>query len=109
MGKGEKPILSIRIDARLLERIDQLAELGNVSRAEVVERCLYNGLPRDEEMVQLLESTVRGPIVQLLSHPVLMEALGKVLGEELDPTALKMRDSAIKRRRAGGRAKPATE
>ena len=39
MGKGEKPILSVRIDADLLEAVDAMAEKADCGRAEIVERC----------------------------------------------------------------------
>lgn len=111
MSKGEKPILSVRVSADVLERVDRLAELAGVGRAEVVERCLWLGVANQEEFVKLLQSPVRGPLEQFLTHPWLLRKVYQLLGEELetDPTSMKLREQAVKRRKGKGKAKPATE
>lgn len=107
MSKGEKPILSVRIDADLLERVDRLAAEADVGRAEIVERCLRLGLGNQEELVEWLKTPVQGHITQLLTHPLLLTALKTFVGE-LDETSLKIREGAIKSRKKG-KARPATE
>jgi hypothetical protein len=92
VGKGEKPILSVRIDQELLDRVDELAVLADVGRAEVVERCLWIGVVNQEELVSNLRSPLAGSVVRLLSHPAILKAVGIVLRDSdwADPTTVKL-------------------
>ena len=110
MPKGEKPILSVRIDAELLERVDEIAELAHVGRAEVVERCLWIGVVDQEELVSWLKNPVVGPLVRLLSHRFFLKAVGLVLrnADWADKTSVGIVDGVKKNRKGSSmRAKEA--
>ncbi|MGD0140729.1 MAG: ribbon-helix-helix domain-containing protein [Tepidisphaeraceae bacterium] len=109
MGKGEKPILSVRIDAELLKDVDALAEEAGVGRAEIVERCLWLGLSADMGLASWLKGKVSGPVLQIMTHPVVLKALLSLTGDKVDPTVLKVRQGAIDKRRGHGKAKLAVE
>jgi predicted transcriptional regulator len=109
MSKGEKPILSVRIDAELLKRLDALAEEADVGRAEVVERCLTLGLADQEQLVAWLKSPIAGPVVQLISHPAIIRTLLKMIGDDVDETSVKLRANVLKRKRRGQQGRPAAE
>jgi hypothetical protein len=110
MAKGEKPILSIRIDAGILRRVDELAARADVGRAEVVERCLSIGLFDQESLVEWLKNPVVGAVFNLLRYPVVVKALGKVLKDEdwADPTSVALIEADLKHRRSK-RYKPVVE
>jgi hypothetical protein len=110
MSKGEKPILSVRIDADLLKRVDKLAEEADVGRAEVVERCLALGIVNQEELVQWLKSPVKGPVAQLMSHPAILGFFLSLAGEQYDEITQKLRAGVIRKKKEAARArKPALE
>jgi Ribbon-helix-helix protein, copG family len=108
MGKGEKPILSVRIDRELLEAVDALADEAGVGRAEVVERCLSMGVADHENLVKWLKTPIVGVAVRLLTHPEMMKAIFQFFGGDYDPTSLKVRNAAIANRKRP-KLKPATE
>jgi hypothetical protein len=107
MAKGEKPILSVRIDGDILKRVDALAQLAEVGRAEIVERCLTLGLANQETLVEWVDSPIKGAVGQLLTYPTIAKAILKFLGDEVDETSMKIRQGAVKKRR--GKAKPALQ
>lgn len=110
MAKGEKPILSVRVHAELLETLDAAAEEAGCGRAEIVERCLWNGLLADQQLRRWLQGRLSGPLLQLITHPKVLKAALAVIGDEVDSTVLKVRKGAIQKRRAGvAKAKPAIE
>jgi len=109
VAKGEKPILSVRIDADLLKDVDALAEKAGVGRAEIVERCLSLGLAQDSQLASWLEGKISGPFFEFMTQPRVLKAVLRLIGDEVDPTVLKVRQGAIEKRRGTGKAKPAVE
>lgn len=99
MSKGEKPILSVRIDADLLKRLDQMAADADVGRAEIVERCLSIGLYDQESFVAWLKGSVSGPVLQLITHPTVLKALMPLFRGEADPVSMKVRAGVLRNRR----------
>jgi len=106
-----KGVLSVRINAALLDRIDQLCERTGVGRAEITERCLEIGLADEEEFVRSLESPVVGAAMHLLSYPKVLKALLTMIGEEPHPTQVQIRNNIAekKRVRSAAHGKPATK
>jgi len=100
MTRENKPVMSVRIDADLLRRIDALVEATGVGRADIVERCLYLGLANQEEFVRSLRHPLTGELAHLLTYPGVMRVLAKALGSELDPIALRVRDGVAAKRRS---------
>ena len=102
MAKGEKPVLAVRVDQGLLDRLDALAEVAEVGRAEIVERCLELGLMNSEDFVEWLRSPVKGPLVRLLTLPVLLPLVAKLFADvEVSETAMKLRAGALRKRGKG--------
>lgn len=105
-SEKQKPVLSVRVEPDLLRRVDELTELAGVTRAEIVERCLSLGLANQEELVEWIKAPVKGPLVQLLTHPAILNAMGKLFNEVADDTTQKLRAGAVSKRK-GLQAKPA--
>jgi metal-responsive CopG/Arc/MetJ family transcriptional regulator len=108
MSKGEKPILSVRIDQKVMDRLDMLCERAGVGRAEMVERCLSVGIIDQEEFVSWLESSVQGPMLNILLHPKVLASIFSITGHTVDETQMKVKKHVTERRKAGGKGKPAT-
>lgn len=105
-----KPVLSVRIDQSVIDRLTKLEEETGVPRAEIVERALTVGMDDQEGLVRWLQSSVSGPVVSLMMHPTVLKALISVTGggRVVDETGQKMRKGVrAKSRRASG--KPAVE
>lgn len=84
----------------MLDRLDLLCERTGLGRAELVERCLTVGLTDEEELVAMLESPLKGPLLRLLLSPgVLKQVFGMPEGQ-IDPTQQKVRGNVSRRRRA---------
>jgi hypothetical protein len=108
MAKGEKPILSVRVEQELLDALEKMAEKSGASRSELVERYVGHGLELDFAVMGLWKSRLTGPVLQVLTHPKVMKAILSLTGDEPDPALEKIRDSAIDERR-GKKAKLASE
>jgi hypothetical protein len=102
MSKGEKPILSVRIDQQLMERIDALCDRTGVGRADIVERCVMVGLADEEQFVQWLESPVKGELINWLTHPQFVKLIIKLVGGgfEVDETQQRVKENLRSRARA---------
>src|SRR5262245_10772889 len=94
-NEKHKPVLSVRVDQKLLEWLDHMCERTGVGRADVVERCLSVGLAYEEQMVQWLEAPIHGPTAILLSFPGLARALVKLTGGEVDEVEMKIRENVL--------------
>jgi hypothetical protein len=104
MAIGQKPILSARVSQDLLDRLEKLAELAEVGRAAIVERCLELGLMESEEFVDWLKAPIKGPLVRLLTLPILAPLIAKCFSDmEVDATSMAIRRGAL-RKSAKGRA-----
>lgn len=108
MAKGEKPILSARISQEAMDGIDDLAELAGVTRTEIVERCLLIGIANQEELVAMFRHPLKAPIVNLLSVPIVMKTLAKLLGGEIDRTSEEL-IKGTKSRNSLRKSKPTTQ
>jgi hypothetical protein len=107
--ENRKPILSVRIDGELLARIDALCERTGVGRAEIVERCIVVGLDDEEEFVKWLESPIKGPVMNALLHPKVLNMLFKLVpGYGVDETQQKVRKNVREKRKGGPKGSPAT-
>ena len=103
-----KPVLSVRIDQKVMDRLVDLEERTGVGRADIVERCLTVGMENEEEFVKWLESPVQGPLVHLLTHPkVLAVLMTTFFGPkmEIDQVQQKVR-AGVREKKKGGKAKP---
>jgi hypothetical protein len=107
----QKPVLSVRIDQVLMDRLMALEDRTGVGRAEIIERCLLIGMEDEKEFVKWLESPIQGPLVQLLTHPkVLKILLSSVFGPkmEIDQVQQKVTRNVREKRKSGKlNAKPA--
>lgn len=54
-----KQVLSVRIDRNLLRQLDAVARAVGCGRADVVEKCLINGVIPRREFFLLMSSAVR--------------------------------------------------
>lgn len=105
----QKPILSVRIDQNVLDRLDELVERTGVGRAEIVERCLSVGIADQEQFVSWLESSVKGPMLSLLMHPTVLNAIISLTGSgEIDETQQKVARNVRGKRKTPAHAKLAT-
>ena len=104
MGMGQKPVLTVRVSQELLDGVEKLAALAKVGRAEVVELCLELGLMESEEFVDWLRAPIKGPLVRLLTLPILAPLIAKFFSDmEVDATSMAIRRGAL-RKPAKGRA-----
>ncbi len=101
MGDKSKPVLSVRVDAELIERIDKLVEKTGVSRADVIERALAVGLNDQEWFVADLQGAVRGPLLELLMSEKFLNVVFSLTGEVTDANQM----NAIRNVRAKARAR----
>lgn len=110
MKSERKETLSVRIDPKLLQLLDQLCERSGLSRTEMVERCLEWGLHEQEDIINKLERPILGEIMHAMTQPAVLKVIIPLLGGEVDERQLKLRDNIErKRRQRGTRAKPAME
>jgi hypothetical protein len=100
---NEKPVLSIRIDADLLKRIDAICEATSVGRGEIVERCILMGLTDEEEFVDWIKSPIKGPILELLARK---SVIAKLLGFEFSKTQAKVVHNVRAKRKPPVKASP---
>ncbi len=84
MSEKVKPVLSARVDQRLIDRIDKLVGQTGVSRADVIERALGVGLADQEQFVKELQGIVRGPMMELVMNPKFLNVIFALTGNELD-------------------------
>ena len=109
MSEKHKPVLSSRVDQKLIDRIDALVEQTGVSRADVIERALAVGLEDQEAYVRELEGKVTGPLLALLMNEKFLNVVYALSGNEVDLNRLKaakvVREKA---KRPGIKGKPAT-
>ena len=115
MAKAEiKPILSVRVSQKLMDRLDQLCERTDLTRSDVVERCLSGGILDQEEFVQFAESDLKGALLSVLMRPSVFKALGLLTfegGLEMDEKqaqVVKTVREKKRQKRVGGRAGLAT-
>lgn len=101
-----KPVLSVRIDQEIIDRIDKLVAETGVHRADVIERALRIGLYDQEKFVKELQGNVTGPLLQLLMNEKFLNVVYALCGDEADPNQLKavsnIRDR-MRRKKAAGR------
>lgn len=69
-----KARISLTIDDRLLERIDQLAEAQNVTRSALVERLLREAVSEEE---MLANPTIRQMVTAAIGSPAVLRSLTK--------------------------------
>jgi len=113
MGKGEKPILSVRIDQTLMDRLDRLVEETGSGRAEIIERCMIVGLEDQEELVKWLKSPVQGPVAALMMHPAVINTILRITGQSRTHVVDEAQQEMVKRMRQksrgrGTKTRPAT-
>ena len=82
----QKERITVTLSPELVARIDRLAELRDHSRSKMMEKLLDVAVEEEEQTIKQLASPVLGPIVQsIMDHPKLINALAKVIGQQLDP------------------------
>jgi len=99
--------ISIKLEASLLDRVDQLAEEDGVTRTAVIERAIRQNLPRQEEFNKSLENPLVRAVHEQLSRPAVLKIIAKLANEELTDEHLewamsegpKVRQAAKERRR----------
>ncbi len=85
MAKRLKEKVSITLDARLLKRVDKLAELRGEGRSAVVELVLSRGIEEQEEYVKALENPLNRLVQDVLATapPEVLQIVGRLVGERL--------------------------
>jgi hypothetical protein len=100
MPDGYDPVVSVRIDRELLKRIDSICDRAGVSRAEVIDRCLYMGLANEERFVKALATPLIGDAIRLLTPPGVIDRIFKVFGGHMDETQKKIRRNVRPKRKS---------
>lgn len=81
--------LSVRVDAEVVARLDEIADRTGESRSEVAERCVKRALPSIDEAIKVMDWPVVGGLLAVLLR---------------DPDAIKRAESIRKSRgRKSGR------
>ena len=96
--------VTMRLDADLMKRVDEIAERLGETRTHVVERAIKLGLPETERFLKALEHPVAGRALELLMQPGVYSTLAKLAGEKLTPEDLAESRAAsekVKRARSG--------
>lgn len=70
--------ISIKLDTDLLKKIDQFAEDVGVTRTSLIEQCIKNELPRQEENYRLLENPLVRSMHEKLTSPTILRAIAKI-------------------------------
>lgn len=76
---------SLRLDGKLLERIDRIAQATDVTRTDVIERALAVGLGEDEDLIVTAQTPVLNAIIGALGDSRVLQVVASVLGEQVDP------------------------
>lgn len=105
MSDKTKPVLSARVDQKLIDRIDALVERTEVSRAEVIERALAVGLKEQEQFLAGFEGTFTGPLLSLLFNEKFLNVVYALTGDEIDPNQLKA-VKALRKKVKDGKSRP---
>lgn len=106
----QKPVLSVRVDQQLIDRIDRLAEEGGVSRTDIVERCLGVGIKDQEEYLAWLNGRVSGPLASMMMQPQVLKVLNALTGGgEVDENQVRIAENVRSRKRAIPRGRTATQ
>lgn len=82
----QKDRITVTLTPELVDRIDRLADLRDVSRSRLMERLLELAVEDEEKSLEHLASPVLGPIVQgIMEHPKIIAMIAKAIGERMDP------------------------
>ncbi len=85
----QKERITVTLDPSLIDRIDRIAQLRDISRSKLFETLLELGVDTEEENLEQLASPILGPIVQsIMDHPKLIAAIAQAIGQRLDPDEL---------------------
>ena len=82
-----KNLITVRLDAKLLEQIDALAEAGETTRTDIIERALASGIKTEREFIDAAASPVWGTIMSMLTSEKFLQAMkawGENVGEDFD-------------------------
>lgn len=78
-------IVSVRIEDKLLKRIDQMAELQDRSRAWVINHAMQNYLDHEEWFIQAVEQGIaEANAGKLVSHQEVKQKWNKKIADSMD-------------------------
>lgn len=104
--------ISIKLDTDLLEKIDQFAEDIGVTRTSIIEQCIKNELPRQEENYRQLENPLVRAMHEKVTSPTVLRLLAKLAqtdmsDEEIDEIVNKAPRQREAAKKIGDRKKQA--
>src|SRR5215469_9006671 len=80
--KGRKQIVSLSLDAELMDRIVRLADAQNRSRSAMIEELIQAGIQQQEIMTAaLLNPGVAQTLMKTVMQPDVLKDLAKSIGE----------------------------
>ena len=99
-----KERITITLDHDVLADIDHIAELRSESRSAVMERILRNGIEDENKFLdQLSNPIIRELTTRLAQSPQLIEAISRVVGEQVSQDDLDRYAEAGPRLKEAGR------
>jgi len=109
--------ISIKLDSNLLAEVDQFAEDIGVTRTSIIEQCIKNELPRQEENYKLLANPLVRTLHEKVTSPSVLRLLAKLAQsdmtdeeiEEIVNKGPRQREAAKKRATASKQLKKNSE
>ncbi|MGV6815365.1 MAG: hypothetical protein ACWA5W_10230 [Phycisphaerales bacterium] len=79
---ARKPI-SITLEESLITQIDQFAKDIGVTRTSIIEQCIQNELPRQEENYRILENPLVRSMHEKVTSPAVLRLLAKLAQSDM--------------------------
>jgi len=72
----------VRVDEDLLRQIDEIAEKEGVTRTEIIETALFNGVKSEREFVENLEKPLQRMVMKFMTSRPLVDLISGVVGKQ---------------------------
>lgn len=88
MAKNTR-VISFSLDAELVKQIEDLADAKRMNRSKLVEEFIREGMREEQVMVKAAQTPyLMQALLKAFSDPKVIQLMGRVLGQELDPKDL---------------------
>jgi predicted transcriptional regulator len=77
-----KVLISMRVDEDLLKLIDSVAEKEGVTRTDVMEFALRNGVKSEQEFVEALEKPLQRMLLQAATSKPFIDVISLLVGKQ---------------------------
>jgi predicted transcriptional regulator len=77
-----KALISVRVDEDLLRQIDEIAEKEGVTRTEIIETALLNGVNNERQFVENLEKPLQRMVMKFMTSRPLVDLISGVVSKQ---------------------------